>query len=85
MVIFFKAFTSIGLPFSYHRLTLLSLIIGYPVAYFLALYVENRYKSILLFLITLPFLTNLLIQIYAWYFILEKNGLLNKFLSLFFY
>ena len=63
---------------------LLSLIFGYPVAYFLALYVENRYKSILLFLITLPFLTNLLIQIYAWYFILEKNGLLNKFLSLFF-
>lgn len=62
----------------------LSLLLGYPVAYFLALYVDRRYKSILLFLITLPFLTNLLVQIYAWYFILEKKGVLNKFLSLFF-
>lgn len=60
-----------------------SLFFGYPVACFLALYVERRYKSILLFLITLPFLTNLLVQIYAWYFILEKNGVLNKFLSIF--
>ncbi len=63
---------------------IVSLIFGYPVAYFLALYVHRRYKSILLFLITLPFLTNLLVQIYAWYFILEKKGVLNKLLSLFF-
>ncbi|MBI2352919.1 ABC transporter permease [Candidatus Dependentiae bacterium] len=62
----------------------LSLLCGYPIAYFLALYVNRRYKTILLFLITLPFLTNLLVQIYAWYFILEKNGILNKFLSFFF-
>ena len=61
-----------------------SLLLGYPVAYFLALYVSRKYKSILLFLITLPFLTNLLVQIYAWYFILEKKGVLNKFLGLFF-
>lgn len=60
------------------------LLFGYPVAYFLALYVDRRYKSIFLFFITLPFLTNLLIQIYAWYFILEKNGILNKILSVFF-
>lgn len=62
----------------------LSLLFGYPVAFFLALYIDKRYKSVLLFLITLPFLTNLLVQIYAWYFILEKEGVLNKFLSLFF-
>lgn len=63
---------------------MLGLAFGYPVAYFLALYVHKRYKSILLFLITLPFLTNLLVQIYAWYFILEKQGVLNKILSLVF-
>lgn len=62
----------------------LCLLIGYPVAYFLALYVEERYKSLLLFLIMLPFLTNILVQIYAWYFILEKKGVLNKFLLFFF-
>ena len=60
------------------------LLIGYPVAYFLALYVQERYKSLLLFLIMLPFLTNILVQIYAWYFILEKKGVLNKFLLFFF-
>ncbi len=60
---------------------MLGLAFGYPVAYFLALYVHKRYKSALLFLITLPFLTNLLVQIYAWYFILEKQGVLNKMLS----
>jgi len=59
----------------------LCLFFGYPVAYFLALYVDQKYKSILIFLITLPFFTNLLVQIYAWYFILEKNGILNKLLS----
>ncbi len=59
------------------------LLFGYPMACFLALYVSKRYKSIFLFLITLPFLTNVLVQIYAWYFILEKDGVLNKFLSLF--
>ena len=61
----------------------LCLLIGYPVAYFLALHVSPRFKQLLLFFITLPFLTNLLVQIYAWYFILEKQGLLNKFFSLF--
>lgn len=63
--------------------TLLCLFFGYPVAYFLALYADRKYKTILLFMITLPFLTNLLVHIYAWYFILEKNGFLNKILSLF--
>lgn len=62
----------------------LCLLFGYPVAYFLALYVDRRYKTTFLFLVTLPFLTNLLVQIYAWYFILEKNGILNKFLQLFY-
>lgn len=62
---------------------ILCLVFGYPVAYFLALHVDKEYKSVLLFLITLPFLTNLLVQIYAWYFILEKKGILNKILSIF--
>lgn len=61
----------------------LCLFFGYPVAYFLALCVSPRFKQLLLFLVTLPFLTNLLVQIYAWYFILEKNGLLNQVLSVF--
>lgn len=53
-----------------------SLIIAYPVAYFLALHIK-RFKFFFLFLLTIPFLINVLVQVYAWFFILEKNGLIN--------
>jgi spermidine/putrescine transport system permease protein len=58
---------------------LLCLVIGYPVAYFLALYAK-RWRSVLLFFLTLPFWTNFLTLAYAWFFVLEKNGLLNRIL-----
>ena len=57
--------------------TLLSLLCAYPVAYFLALKVNRRWKNLLLFLLTLPFWTNFLIQIYSWVFVLDYNGLIN--------
>jgi len=52
------------------------LLIAYPVAYFIALKVK-RYKFFFLFLLMLPFLINLLVQVYSWFFILEKGGFLN--------
>jgi len=58
---------------------LASLLIAYPVAYFLALYVK-RFKFLFLFLLSIPFLVNLLVQVYAWFFILEKNGVINHLL-----
>lgn len=58
---------------------LLCLTCAYPIAYFLALYVK-RGKGALLFLLTLPFWTNFLVQVYAWFFLLERNGLINNFL-----
>lgn len=57
----------------------LCLTIGYPVAYFLALHAK-RWRSVLLFFLTLPFWTNFLTLSYAWFFVLEKNGMLNKIL-----
>lgn len=54
-------------------------IIGYPVAYFLAFRV-GRLKNIFLFLLNLPFWTNMLLHIYAWLFVLDHSGLLNKLL-----
>lgn len=59
-----------------------SLILAYPVAYFLALRVK-KFKFLFLFLLSIPFLINLLVQVYAWFFILEKNGLFNHLLSFF--
>lgn len=56
---------------------LLCLVIGYPVAYFLAVH-AHHWRSVLLFFLTLPFWTNFLTLAYAWFFVLEKNGLLNR-------
>lgn len=62
-------------------LTALSaLLLAYPVAYFLAMRVR-RWKNFFLFLLTLPFWTNFLVQIYAWYFIIEPDGLINTILK----
>lgn len=55
------------------------LIIGYPVAYFLSFRV-TKHKNFALFLLTLPFWINFLVQVYSWFFILERNGILNTFL-----
>jgi len=58
-----------------------SLFIAYPVAYFFVMKVPERFKTLLLFSIILPSWTSLIIQIYAWFFLLDKNS----FLSLLFY
>lgn len=55
------------------------LLCAYPVAYFLALYAE-RGKNFLLFLLTLPFWVNFLVQVFSWFFLLETDGLINLFL-----
>lgn len=58
---------------------LLCLLLGYPVAYYLAVVVK-RGKALLLFFLTLPFWINYLVQMYAWFFLLEYNGLINTLL-----
>ncbi|QQR61646.1 ABC transporter permease [bacterium] len=56
-----------------------TLLLGYPIAYYVAL-CSKRYKLLLLLLLTLPFWTNFIVQVYAWFFILEKYGLLSQLL-----
>ncbi|MDH3763721.1 MAG: ABC transporter permease [Gammaproteobacteria bacterium] len=55
--------------------TLLSLIVAYPLAYYLALRVSRRYKLLLLVLVIVPFWTSLLVRTYAWIFILGGRGI----------
>jgi len=52
------------------------LLISYPIAYFLALRV-GRFKNLLLFFLVLPFWTNFIVQVYAWFYILDVKGVLN--------
>ncbi|MEZ5204960.1 MAG: ABC transporter permease [Acidimicrobiales bacterium] len=53
--------------------TLLCILIGYPLAYFLA-FKAGRFRSILLGLIMVPFFTSFLIRTIAWQTILGQQG-----------
>jgi len=57
----------------------LCLFIAYPLAYFLA-FTGKRFKNIFLFLLLIPFWTNFLLHVYAWFYVLEKQGFLNNLL-----
>ena len=54
-------------------------LLSYPVGYFLALCVRKR-KYVLLLLIIAPFLTSYLLRVLAWKVILGDSGVLNSFL-----
>jgi spermidine/putrescine transport system permease protein len=57
--------------------TVLSLLIGYPVAYFLARKVRF-FKLTLLLLVILPLWTSYLVRTYAWMLILGREGVANQ-------
>jgi putrescine transport system permease protein len=62
--------------------TILALVVGYPIAYFIARSPE-RWRNILLMLIILPFWSSFLLRVYAWIGFLKNNGVINNFLGLF--
>ncbi len=62
--------------------TVICLIIAYPFAYILSQFSANS-QRIMMMLIMLPMWMNLLIRTYSWMLILERNGILNKFLDIF--
>ena len=55
------------------------LLIAYPIAYYIAFKVR-RFRIMFLFFLIVPSWTSLVVQIYAWFSLLEKNGFLNDFL-----
>jgi putrescine transport system permease protein len=57
--------------------TVLLLLIGYPLAYGMAR-APKRLQPLLVTLAILPFWTSLLIRVYAWITILQRDGLLNQ-------
>ncbi|MBD5085753.1 MAG: ABC transporter permease [Clostridiales bacterium] len=57
--------------------TLVCLLIGYPVAYWMAKE-GPRFQRIAMALIMLPMWMNFLLRTYSWMSILENNGLLNQ-------
>ena len=56
--------------------TVICLIFGFPVAYYITLQPENH-RNFYIYLITIPFWTNLLIRTFAWIIILGRNGVIE--------
>lgn len=55
--------------------TVSALLIAYPLAYFLAVKANPKWKTVLLVLVIVPFWTSILIRSYAWIFLLGGRGI----------
>ncbi len=58
--------------------TLVTVVLAYPVAYFVSFNVSPSKKSLWLFLITIPFWTSYVIRVFLWKVILGYNGVINS-------
>lgn len=56
--------------------TIVCLIIGYPMAFFIATR-SQPWRNILLILVIIPFWTNFLVRTYAWMVLLRTEGVIN--------
>jgi len=61
--------------------TILTIIVGYPIAYWMARYLST-YKMLALVLVLVPFWTSFLIRTYALKIILDSHGYLAKYLGI---
>jgi len=84
-----RIFSRIGGEFIYLRIfarsiwlallnTVICLVFAYPFAYWIARQPANR-RTLLIFLVMIPFWTNFLVRTYAWMLILRDSGLINNF------
>ena len=58
----------------------LCLVLGYPVAYYIARF-GGRRKNLLIALVVLPFFVNYLVRTYAWVALLSDEGIVNGLLN----
>ena len=59
--------------------TIFALLVGYPMAYYIARAEEPK-RTLLLLLVILPFWTSFLLRVYAWIGFLKGNGVINNIL-----
>ncbi|MCX7888603.1 MAG: ABC transporter permease [Rhodobacteraceae bacterium] len=58
--------------------TLATVILAFPIAYYISFVVRPEKKSLWLFLITIPFWTSYLIRVFLWKVILGYSGVVNS-------
>jgi spermidine/putrescine transport system permease protein len=61
--------------------TILTFLVSYPLAYYIAILAPRRRKNLLLGLVVVPFWTSFLIRTYAWMPLLRDEGLINTLLQ----
>jgi putative spermidine/putrescine transport system permease protein len=59
--------------------TIVSLLVGYPVAYFLVRH-SGRWSGLIIFLLIAPLLTSIIMRTYGWRVLFARRGLLNNLL-----
>ncbi len=58
--------------------TAVTVLLAFPIAYFVSFHVPAHKKALWLFLITIPFWTSYLIRVFLWKVILGYNGVVNS-------
>lgn len=66
---------SLGVAFA---VTLATVALAFPIAYFVSFHIRPERKGLWLFLITIPFWTSYLIRVFLWKVILGYNGVVNS-------
>lgn len=62
--------------------TLVDVLIAFPLAYYIAKFASPRLKTWLLIGVTIPLWSSYLVRVYAWKLILAKEGILSWFINL---
>lgn len=61
--------------------TLASIVIAFPIAYYAARYAQGRWKALFYLAVMLPLWSSYLVKVYAWKLILAKEGILTWLLA----
>jgi len=56
--------------------TVFALLLGFPTAFYISTQPQSR-RNLLIFLVTIPFWTNILVRNYAWMLLLRNGGLID--------
>lgn len=62
------------------EVTAISLLLAYPLAYFLCMKVRREVARLVLMLFTVPFLVNYILRTFAWTYLLGRTGPINELL-----
>ena len=57
--------------------TAMTLLVGYPIAYYLATHTGWRF-ALVLFCIIVPYFTSVIVRTYSWMVLLGRNGIINQ-------